>query len=138
MDRLKNKVAVITGGNSGIGFATAQEFIAEGADVIIIGRNAQSVNEAVAKLGAKATGITADVQNMADLKQLAQRVQQLHARIDILFINAGISMAASIDQVDEAHFDSLFDINVKGHSSAYSNYCRYSTKRVPLFSMRLR
>ncbi len=79
-----------------------------------IGRNAQSVNEAVAKLGAKATGITADVQNMADLKQLAQRVQQLHARIDILFINAGISMAASIDQVDEAHFDSLFDINVKG------------------------
>jgi NAD(P)-dependent dehydrogenase (short-subunit alcohol dehydrogenase family) len=114
MDRLKNKVAVITGGNSGIGFATAEEFIAEGAEVVITGRNTQSVNEAVAKLGAKAVGITADVQNMADLKQLAQRVQQHHAKIDILFINAGISMAAPIDQVDEQHFDSLFDINVKG------------------------
>ena len=114
MDRLKNKVAVITGGNSGIGFATAEEFIAEGAEVVITGRNTQSVNEAVAKLGAKAVGITADVQNMADLKQLAQRVQRHHAKIDILFINAGISMAAPIDQVDEQHFDSLFDINVKG------------------------
>jgi len=114
MDRLKNKVAVITGGNSGIGFATAQEFIAEGAEVVITGRNEQSLNEAVAKLGTKAVGITADVQNMADLKQLAKRIQKHHAKIDVLFINAGISLAAPIDLVDEEHFDSLFDINVKG------------------------
>lgn len=114
MDRLKNKVAVITGGNSGIGLATAQEFIAQGAQVVITGRNTKTVNEAAKALGSAATGIVCDVQNMADLRGLADQVRAHHAHVDILFVNAGISLGAPIGLVDEAHFDSLFDINVKG------------------------
>jgi NAD(P)-dependent dehydrogenase (short-subunit alcohol dehydrogenase family) len=114
MDRLKDKVAVITGGNSGIGLATAQEFIAQGAKVVITGRNAKTVSEVAKSLGSAATGIVSDVQNMADVRSLADKVRAHHARVDILFVNAGISLGAPIDLVDEAHFDSQFDINVKG------------------------
>ena len=114
MIRLKNKVAVITGGNSGIGLATAQAFIAEGAQVVITGRNAPAVQAAVAQLGSQAVGIVSDAASMADLHQLAAQVQVHHAHIDVLFVNAGVAYAAPITQVDEAHFDSQFDINVKG------------------------
>ncbi len=114
MNRLQGKVAVITGGNSGIGFATAQEFIAQGAQVVITGRNAQAVQEAVAQLGSQAVGVVSDAASMADLRQLAAQVQAHHARLDVLFVNAGVSYAAPLDQVDEAHFDAQFDINVKG------------------------
>ena len=114
MNRLQNKVAVITGGNSGIGFATAQEFIAQGAQVVITGRNPQAVQEAVAELGSQATGIVSDAASMDDLRQLAAQVQAHHARIDVLFVNAGVSYASPIGQVDEAHFDAQFAINVKG------------------------
>jgi NAD(P)-dependent dehydrogenase (short-subunit alcohol dehydrogenase family) len=114
MDRLKGKVAVVTGGNSGIGLATAQEFINQGAQVVITGRNAKTVEEAAKELGSAAAGIVCDVQNMADLRRLADLVRAHHAHIDILFVNAGISMGAPINLVDEAHFDALFDTNVKG------------------------
>ncbi|AMJ65126.1 SDR family oxidoreductase [Hymenobacter sp. PAMC 26628] len=114
MNRLQDKVAVVTGGNSGIGFATAQEFIAEGAQVVITGRNAQAVQEAVAQLGPRAAGVVSDAASMADLRQLAAQVQAHHPRIDALFVNAGVSFAAPFAQVDEAHFDAQFDINVKG------------------------
>ena len=114
MNRLQNKVAVITGGNSGIGFATAQEFIAEGAQVIITGRNAQAVQEAVAKLGQRAVGVVSDAGSMADVHQLAAEVKAYHAHIDVLFINAGVGFFAPIAQADEAHFDQQFNINVKG------------------------
>ncbi|MGI4874091.1 MAG: SDR family oxidoreductase [Janthinobacterium lividum] len=114
MNRLQNKVAVITGGNSGIGFATAQEFIAQGARVVITGRNAAAVQEAVAQLGSQAVGIVSDAASMADLRQLAGQMQAHHARIDVLFVNAGVSYSAPIAQVDEAHFDTQFNINVKG------------------------
>ena len=114
MNRLQNKVAVITGGNSGIGFATAQEFIAEGAQVVITGRNPQAVQDAVAQLGNQAAGIVSDAASMADLRQLAAQVQAHHAHIDVLFVNAGVSYAAPVALVDEAHFDEQFDINVKG------------------------
>lgn len=114
MNRLQGKVAVVTGGNSGIGFATAQEFIAEGAQVVITGRNAQAVQEAVARLGSQAVGVVSDAAKMADLRQLADQVRAHHAHIDVLFANAGVSFAAPLDQVDEAHFDEQFAINVKG------------------------
>ena len=114
MNRLQNKVAVITGGNSGIGFATAQEFIAEGAQVVITGRNAQAVQEAVAKLGDQAAGVVSDTGSMADVHKLAAEVKAHHARIDVLFVNAGVAFFAPIAQVDEAHFDEQFNINVKG------------------------
>ena len=114
MNRLQNKVAVITGGNSGIGFATAQEFIAQGAQVVITGRNAQAVQEAVAKLGDQARGVVSDAASMSDLHQLAEKVTAVHPRFDILFVNAGVAYFAPIAQVDEAHFDSQFNTNVKG------------------------
>ena len=114
MNRLQDKVAVITGGNSGIGFATAQEFIAEGAQVVITGRNAQAVQEAVAQLGPRAAGVASDAASMADLRRLAAQVRAHHPRIDALFVNAGVSFAAPITEVDEAHFDAQFNINVKG------------------------
>ena len=114
MDRLKGKVAVITGGNSGIGFATAQQFIAEGAQVVITGRNPEAVQEAVAQLGSQAVGVICDAASMADLRQLADQVRAHHAHIDVLFANAGVSYAAPLALVDENHFDSQFAINVKG------------------------
>ena len=114
MNRLQGKVAVITGGNSGIGFATAQEFIAEGAQVVITGRNAKAVQEAVAKLGNQAVGVVSDTGRMADVHTLADQVRAHHARIDVLFVNAGVAFFVPIAQVDEAHFDAHFNINVKG------------------------
>lgn len=114
MNRLQGKVVAITGGNSGIGFATAQEFIAEGAQVVITGRNAQAVQEAVAQLGPQAAGVVSDAAHMADIAQLAEQVQAHHAHIDALFVNAGVAYSAPLTQVDEAHFDSQFDINFKG------------------------
>lgn len=114
MNRLQNKVAVITGGNSGIGFATAQEFIAEGAQVVITGRNAQAVREAVAELGSQAQGVVSDAASMADLHQLADQLRVHHPRIDVLFVNAGVAFFVPIAQVDEAHYDAMFTTNVKG------------------------
>ena len=114
MNRLQNKVAVITGGNSGIGFATAQEFIAEGAQVVITGRNEQAVQDAVAQLGSQAVGVVSDTASMADVHTIADQVRAHHPRIDVLFVNAGIGFFAPIAQVDEAHFDKQFNTNVKG------------------------
>lgn len=114
MNRLQGKVAVITGGNSGIGFATAQEFIAEGAQVVITGRNAAAVQEAVTQLGSQAVGVVSDAASMTDLRQLADQVRAHHAHIDVLFANAGVSYIAPLTEVDEAHFDAQFAINVKG------------------------
>ncbi len=114
MNRLQNKVAVITGGNSGIGFATAQEFIAEGAQVVITGRNAQAVQEAVEKLGHQAVGVVSDTGSMADVHKIADQVRAHHAHIDVLFVNAGVAFFAPIAQVDEAHFDEQFNVNMKG------------------------
>jgi len=114
MNRLQNKVAVVTGANSGIGYATAQEFIAEGAQVVITGRNEAAVREAVASLGDQARGVVSDAGRMDDVHRLADQVRALHPRIDVLFVNAGVAAFAPIGQVDEAHFDQQFAINVKG------------------------
>ena len=114
MNRLENKVAVITGGNSGIGFATAKEFIAQGAKVIITGRNKESIDKASAELGSNAFGIASDVSNLDDVSQLADLVADNFAKIDIIFINAGIAKFAPIDQVTPEFYDQSMNTNVKG------------------------
>ena len=115
MSRLTGKVAVITGGNSGIGFATAQQFLAEGASkVIITGRNADAVAKAAHELGENVTGIVSDTGSMDDIIQLADKVKAVTDTVDVLFVNAGVAQFAPIDYVDEVLFDQTFDINVKG------------------------
>jgi NAD(P)-dependent dehydrogenase (short-subunit alcohol dehydrogenase family) len=114
MARLQNKIAVITGGNSGIGFATAQRFLEEGATVIITGRDAGRLNEAKAKLGGTVTAIKADAASPAEMHAVFDQVQKAHGKLDILFLNAGIAPVAPIEQTTEAAFDELFAINVKG------------------------
>lgn len=96
MNRLLNKTAVITGGNSGIGLATASEFIAEGARVIITGRNKNSLDQAVTELGMQARGIVSDTSNLKDVVQLGQQVSAIFPKVDVLFINAGIAKFAPI------------------------------------------
>lgn len=114
MRRLENKTALITGGNSGIGFATAKEFLKQGAQVIITGRNLQALDEAKQTLGEDAHILLSDTSSLDDIRKLPARVQDIFQHLDILFINAGIGKFAPIDAVDENHFDEQFDINVKG------------------------
>lgn len=112
MSTLNGKVAVITGGNSGIGYAAAQEFRANGAQVVITGRNAEKVATAAAELGAR--GIVADQANLAGLDNLVKEVEQEFGKVDILFINAGIFAPAPVGQISEEVYDSQMDINFKG------------------------
>lgn len=112
--KLNNKTAVITGGNSGIGLATAQALIQEGATVVIVGRNQQALDEAVQTLGEKAIAVQADVANLSDLDRLYATVQEQIGNIDIIVVNAGVAPARPVAQVDEAHFDQIMNINVKG------------------------
>jgi NAD(P)-dependent dehydrogenase (short-subunit alcohol dehydrogenase family) len=114
MSKLKGKTAVITGGNSGIGFATAKVFLHEGAKVIITGRNEKSVQEAVQELGKNAFGIVSDAGKMSDLNSLKQKVEQVSPVVDILFANAGVGLFAPFSQTTEEIFDSNMDINFKG------------------------
>ncbi|GCE15538.1 SDR family NAD(P)-dependent oxidoreductase [Tengunoibacter tsumagoiensis] len=114
MTKLANKIAVITGGNSGIGLATAKRFVTEGAYVYITGRRQAELDEAVKAIEKNVTGIQSDVSQLADLDRLYATVKQKHGHIDILFANAGLGEFASLDKVTEAHFDKTFDVNVKG------------------------
>jgi NAD(P)-dependent dehydrogenase (short-subunit alcohol dehydrogenase family) len=116
MKRLKDKVAVITGGNSGIGLATAQRFVAEGAYVFITGRRQSELDAAVKQIGENnnISGIHGDVSNMADLDRLYDVVEEQKGSIDILFANAGVSEFAPLGKITEEHFDKIFSVNVKG------------------------
>jgi NAD(P)-dependent dehydrogenase (short-subunit alcohol dehydrogenase family) len=114
MKKLENKVAVVTGGNSGIGLATAQEFIAQGANVVITGRNAEALHEAALKLGEKAYPITSDTSKLSDIERLAKQIADRFGKIDVLFINAGIAKFVPLEHVTEEIFDETFDINTKG------------------------
>lgn len=114
MSQLKDKIAVVTGGNAGIGFATAKEFIAQGAKVVITGRNQQTIDEAVAKLGSHAIGIRADAVNLKDTENLVAQVKSLYGTVDILIVNAGVSFQEPVGQLTEEIFDTLADINFKG------------------------
>jgi NAD(P)-dependent dehydrogenase (short-subunit alcohol dehydrogenase family) len=111
---LKDKVAVITGGATGIGLATAKKFVAEGAYVFIMGRRKPELDAAVAAIGKNATTVQGDVTKLADLERLYATVKANKGKLDILFANAAIAEGASLEQVTEEHFDRHFDINVKG------------------------
>ena len=112
--KLEGKVAVITGGNSGIGLATARRFVAEGAHVFITGRRQAELDDAVRQVGKHVTGVQGDVSNLTDLDRLFAKVKQQQGRIDVLFANAGIPALAPLGEITEEHFDKVFDINVKG------------------------
>jgi len=112
--KLENKVALITGGNSGIGLATAKLFQKEGAKVVITGRRPDVVKEAAEEIGGGTTGIASDTSNIKDIDSLYQEVKNLHGKIDVLFLNAGIVSYAPIEHVTEEMYDNQFNINVKG------------------------
>ena len=112
--RLDGKIAVVTGGSSGIGLATAQRFVQEGAYVFIFGRSQSEVDKAVKDIGNNVAGVQGDVSNLADLDRLYDTVKQQKGRIDVLFANAGILEFAPLGSITEFQFDKSFDVNVKG------------------------
>ncbi len=114
MTKLKGKVAVITGGSSGIGLATARRFVSEGAYVYITGRRQSELDAAVRQIGKNVTAVQGDVSRLADLDRLYATVKQQHGRIDIVFANAGLGEFSSLGEISEAHFDKTFNVNVKG------------------------
>ncbi len=114
MGRLAGKIAVITGGNSGIGLATAKRFVAEGAQVFITGRRQDELDRAVREIGPGVTGVQGDVSRLEDLDRLFATVKAKSGRIDILFANAGLGTMEPLGAIDEASFDLTFGVNVKG------------------------
>ncbi|GAB7127006.1 SDR family oxidoreductase [Silvimonas sp. JCM 19000] len=111
--RLANKIALVTGGTSGIGLATAQRFAAEGAHVYITGRRKDVLDAAVAQIEGEVTGIQADSSKPEDLDRLYARIKADHGRLDVLFANAGGGDMLPLGQITEAHFDDIFGRNVK-------------------------
>jgi len=114
MGKLAGKVAVITGGNSGMGLATARLFVAEGANVVITGRRRKDTEEAVKSIGKNIEGIVGDIANLADLDKLRDHMASKYGRVDIVFANAGLGSVVPFGQVTEEQFDQVFDVNVKG------------------------
>ncbi len=114
MGKLEGKVAIVTGGSTGIGLATAQEFASEGAHVFITGRRQNELDAAVKQIGKNATAIQSDVSNLDDLDRLFATVKEEEGRIDVLFANAGVAEFVPLGSITEEHFDKTFSINVKG------------------------
>jgi NAD(P)-dependent dehydrogenase (short-subunit alcohol dehydrogenase family) len=114
MGKLSGKIALITGGNSGIGLATAKRFVAEGAYVYITGRRQNSLDEAVKEIGSNVTAVQGDVSKLADLDRLFEQIKQEKGRLDVVFANAGGGEFAPLGSYTEEHFDKTFNINVKG------------------------
>ncbi len=114
MGKLNGKVALITGGNSGIGLATAKRFVQEGAYVFVTGRTQSKLDAAVKEVGSNVTGVQGDVANMGDLDRLFEQIKREKGKLDIVFANAGIAKYAAFGTIDEEHFDSIFSANVKG------------------------
>ncbi len=114
MGKLDGKVAVITGGNSGMGLATAQRIAAEGARVFVTGRRQAKLDAAVKLIGEAATGVRGDVSDLADLDRLYATVKEQAGHVDVLFANAGTGSFLRIGEITEEHFDVTFGINVRG------------------------
>src|SRR6476620_1707721 len=114
MGKLEGKIALITGGNSGIGRATAKQFVNEGAYVYISGRRDTELAAAVKEIGKNVTGIQGDVSNLGDLDRLFAQIKRVKGKLDIVFANAGVATYAAFGKITEEHFDSIFGINVKG------------------------
>ncbi|MBD2520391.1 glucose 1-dehydrogenase [Nostoc sp. FACHB-973] len=114
MSKLEGKIALVTGGNSGIGLATAKQFVAEGAYVYITGRRQVELDAAVEAIGKNVTAVQSDVSNLADLDRLFATIKQEQGHLDIIFANAGGGQIAPLGAITEEHFDKTFNINVKG------------------------
>ena len=112
--QLEAKVALVTGGSSGLGLATARRFAAEGAMVFITGRRQEELDAAVRTIGQGAVGVRGDISKLADLDRLYEVIGEKAGRLDVLFANAGIGEFAPLGQITESHFDRIFDINVRG------------------------
>lgn len=108
------KVVIVTGGTSGIGFATAKAFAEQGASVFITGRRQAALDEAVSRLEGDVTGIHGDMSQLADIDRLYDAVQKKHSHIDVIFANAGGGEFAALGSITEAHYQETFDTNVKG------------------------
>jgi NAD(P)-dependent dehydrogenase (short-subunit alcohol dehydrogenase family) len=114
MGKLEGKIALITGGNSGIGLATATEFVNEGAYVFITGRRESELAVATKAIGRNVTGVQGDVSNLDDLDRLFAQIKREKGKLDIMFANAGVAKYASFGTITEEFYDSIFNINVKG------------------------
>jgi NAD(P)-dependent dehydrogenase (short-subunit alcohol dehydrogenase family) len=114
MAKLDGKIAVITGGNSGIGLATAKQFVTEGAYVFITGRRRPELDAAIKEIGKNLTAVQGDVSNLDDLDRLFAQIKREKGRLDIVFANAGIAKYARLGSIPEELFDTIFDTNVKG------------------------
>ena len=114
MNKLESKIALITGGTSGIGLATAKAFVSEGAHVFITGRREAELAAAVKEIGRNVTGMQGDVSNLGDLDRLFAQIKQARGRLDIVFANAGVGKLAAFGTITEELYDWTFDINVKG------------------------
>jgi NAD(P)-dependent dehydrogenase (short-subunit alcohol dehydrogenase family) len=114
MGRLEGKIALITGGSSGIGLATAKRFVNEGAYVFITGRRDAELARAVKEIGRNVTGVHGDVANLADLDRLFAQIKQEKGKLDIVFANAGGAKLAQLGKITEEHYEALFGSNVKG------------------------
>lgn len=112
MNKLSNKIAIVTGGNSGIGYAAAKDFKENGAKVIITGRNEQATFKAAQELGV--TGIVSDQSDLKSIDSLVDEVKSKFGKIDVLFLNAGLAAFAPLDQASEEHYDAIMNVNVKG------------------------
>ena len=114
MAKLQGRIALITGGSSGIGLATAKLFQEEGARVIVTGRSKEGLEKVPKELGSQVSALQSETSKLDEIDKLMQHAREKYGRIDILFVNAGIVGGGSIDKIDETLFDRVFDINVKG------------------------
>src|SRR5246127_4511081 len=114
MDKLAGKIGLITGGNSGIGLATAKQFVNEGAYVFITGRRDAELDTAIKEIGKNVTRVQGDVSNLADLDRLFAQIKREKGKLDIVFANAGVANYAPFGTITEEFYDSIFNINVKG------------------------
>jgi NAD(P)-dependent dehydrogenase (short-subunit alcohol dehydrogenase family) len=114
MGKLEGKIALVTGGNSGIGLATAKRFVNEGAYVFITGRRSEELAAAVKEIGKNVTGVQGDVSKLADLDRLFAQIKREKGKLDIVFANAGVAKYARLGTITEELFDSIFNTNVKG------------------------
>src|SRR5712671_4544280 len=114
MGKLEGKVAVITGGNSGIGLATAKEFREQGARVVITGRDQETLDNAKRSIGGDVLAVRSDTSSLTEIDKLFAEVKEKFGKIDVLFVNAGVGKFAPVEAVTEAFFDSIMDINFKG------------------------
>src|ERR1700691_214039 len=114
MGKLDGKIALITGGNSGIGLATAKRFVQEGAYVFITGRTQAKLDQAVQQVGSNVTGVQGDVAKLADLDRLFAQIKKEKGKLDIVFANAGVAKYAPFGEITEEFYESIFNVNVKG------------------------